>query len=389
MLLLLGLLTWRVVKRQSKSDFDQFFNSDEDIRYGPRHTDRLIENPSYQYGMVGKPSSNPVSLEPLSLPPAVPNAFGSGGSGQGQGLSQSTAGGQFAVANDGGLGQAIGQVGGQASGQVSGQASGPLANVGGLPQASGPPGALGTGGSLGQAVTGGHGVVGNLLPIAHTGNPSVVPLIAGVGNAAATSGAYAAATSARPSSSRSTESSSQALGPLVTPAKSQGGYPPGLQSWSHGYGQGHAGPSSPGKKRTNGPGPSKLSLSSTTSVPSAYSHTSYNTSDNNGSVSSVLPSMGAGSQQQQQQHRRTSFGPQATNSNQHYGEIGSSSSSSSMGGAAGSSSQEAPVYDEQGRPLNMPPEKAPLVHLDGALYQQPSRGDSTRRSGNAPPAYIE
>jgi len=123
-------------------------------------------------------------------------------------------------------------------------------------------------------------------------------------------------------------------------------------------------------------------------VPSAYSRTSYNTGDNNGRVSSILPSMGASSQQQQQQHRRTSFGPQATNSNQHYGEIGSSSSFS-MGGAAGSSSQEAPVYDERGRPLNMPPEKAPLVRLDGALYQQPSRGDSTRRSGNAPPAYIE
>jgi hypothetical protein len=35
----------------------------------------------------------------------------------------------------------------------------------------------------------------------------------------------------------------------------------------------------------------------------------------------------------------------------------------------------------------MPPEKAPLVHLDGALYQEPS-GDGSR-SGYEPPAYIE
>jgi len=195
---------------------------------------------------------------------------------------------------------------------------------------------------LGQTVTGGHGVVGNLLPIAHPANTS---LIAGMGTAAAVYAA-AAATSSRPSSSRpSTASSSQALGPLVSPAKSQGGYPPGLQTL--GYGQAHAGPSSPP----------------------------------NSSVSSVFPSVGASSHQQQQQQ-------QATNSNdyeyQRYAGIGSASSSSSMGGAASSSSQEeAPLYDEQGRPLNMPPEKAPLVHLDGTLYQQPPSGS------RAPPAYIE
>jgi len=56
-----------------------------------------------------------------------------------------------------------------------------------------------------------------------------------------------------------------------------------------------------------------------------------------------------------------------------------------MGGA--SSSQEAPLYDEQGRPLNMPPEKVPFVHLDGALYQEHPEDD--QRSGYEPPAYIE
>lgn len=302
--------------------------------------DPLIEKkPSYQYGMVGRPGSNPVGVEPPYLPPTVQNAFGNGGSsGQGQGLSQSAAGGQVVI---GGLGQ------------VSGQASGPLGNVGGLAQACGPPGALGTDGGLGQTVTGGHGVVGNMLPIAHPANPS---LIAGIGTEAAASGVYAAAAAAAASSNSrpSTGSSSQALGPLVSPAKSQGGYPPGLQT--HGYGQAHSGPSSP----------------------------------RNSSVSSVLPSMGASSHQQQQ--RRTSFDPQATNSNdyeyQRYAGIGSaSSSSSSMSGVANSSSQEAPLYDEEGRPFKMPPEKAPLVHLDGTLYQQPPSGGS--RSGNAPPVYIE
>jgi len=51
------------------------------------------------------------------------------------------------------------------------------------------------------------------------------------------------------------------------------------------------------------------------------------------------------------------------------------------------SSREVPLYDEHGRPLSMPPEKAPLVHLDGALYQEAPRNDS--RSGYEPPAYIE
>jgi hypothetical protein len=49
--------------------------------------------------------------------------------------------------------------------------------------------------------------------------------------------------------------------------------------------------------------------------------------------------------------------------------------------------QRAPSYDGQGRLLNMPPEKAPLVHLDGALYQGPHRVNV--RSEYGPPAYIE
>jgi len=95
-------------------------------------------------------------------------------------------------------------------------------------------------------------------------------------------------------------------------------------------------------------------------------------------------------QQQQQDPRRDSFGRvltvrQVTNNADYeyrpYSVIGSSS----MGGAR--SSQEVPLYDGRGRPLSMPPEKAPLVHLDGALYQEPSRDH--RGSGYELPAYIE
>ena len=396
-------------KKQSK--FDRFFNHDKGHHdfhhHGPHHRGPLLEKPSYQYGMVGQPASNPVSLEP----PAVQHAFGnSGGTGQAQGPPQSIAG-QTINGNDGGLGHASGQFGGQvsgqasgqvsgqvsgqASGQISGQVSGPLANDGGLGQASGPSGALGTG--LGQNVAGAsHGVIGNMAPIARTGDPSLVPLITGVGSRVGASGLLAAATSSRPSSSRpSSGSSSQVLGPLVTPAKPQGGYLPTQQSWntSHGYGQAHAGPSTP----PNNDVTTEVSISRTASTSSAYSHsswigepsTSYIVDDNSGSVPPILPSMEASSHQQQQyqQHRqRTSFGrvPSRQVANyeyQPYADVGSSS----MGGA--SSSQEAPVYDEQGRPLNISSEKAPLVHLDGALYQESSGDDP--RSGNEPPAYIE
>lgn len=286
--------------------------------------------------------------------------------------------GQTVIGNDGNIGQASSQ----ASGQVSG---------GGLGQASGPPGTLGTNSGLGQTVAGGHGVIGNLPPISHTGNLSPAPLIAGIGTAVAASGVYATAASSRPSSSRpSSGSSSQALGPPVTPANPQGSYPPGLQNRnvSYGYGQAHAGTS-------DGPGQTKLSVSSTASGPSAYnrsswigsSSTNYNAGDNSGSLPPALPSMAASSHQPQH-HRRTSYGPVAPNNTnyeyQRHPEIGSSSSS--MGGGAASSSQEAPLYDEQGRPSNMPPEKAPLVHLDGSLYQQPPRGGSSQYE---PPAYIE
>ena len=232
------------------------------------------------------------------LPPTVQT-------GQVQGFSQSTAGGQTVIENNGGLGQA------------SGQTSGPLGNNGGLGQASGPPGAMGADGGLGQTVTGGHGVVGNLAPVAHTGNPSLVPLIAGIGTAAAASGVYAATTSSRPSSSRpSTGTSSQSLGPLVTSANPQGD-----------------------------PGRTKPSHSSAAYAPLAYRHTwtNYNTGDNSGSVASALPLMGA---------------------------------SSSMGDAGPSSSQEVPLYNEEGRPLNMPPAKAPLVYLNDVLYQRPPEGNS-------------
>jgi len=248
-----------------------------------------------------------------------------------------------------------------------------LSNDGGLGQASGPPGALGTDRGLGQTVAGAsHGVIGNRRA-----------------TTVGASGLLAAGTSSRPSSSRpSTGSSSQAPGPLVTSAKFHGGYLPTLQSWSssHGYEQAHAGPST--LPNNNG---RRLSIASKASTSSAYSHSS----DGNGhSVQQpILPSMEAGSHQQQYQQRhrpnssdRVASRRRVTNNADYeyrpYTDVGSSS----MGGAS-SSSQEVPLYNEQGRPSNMPPEKAPLVHLDGALYQEPPRDDS--RSRYEPPAYIQ
>ena len=339
--------------------------------------------------MVGQQTSIPVSLEPQHSLPATQNAFGNGsGTGQAQGLPQSTAG-QAVIGNDGGLGQT--------SGQVSGQVSGPLGNGGGLGQASGPPGALGTDGGFGQTTAGAsHGVIGNMAPIAHTGDPSLVPLITGIGTtglrstavSARASGLHATATSSRPSSSRpSTGSSSQVLGPPVSPAKPQGGYLPTIQNWSASnlYDQTQAGPS----RLPNNNGTSEPLISSSASTNSEYSHESWTgdaltnhiTGDNSGTVPPILPSS-LHQQQYQQQRRRTSTGRVASNNPheyQHYADIGSSS--------VGRSSQEAPLYDEQRRPSNIPPEKSSVVHLDGALYQEPSGEDP--RSGHEPPAYIE
>jgi len=47
------------------------------------------------------------------------------------------------------------------------------------------------------------------------------------------------------------------------------------------------------------------------------------------------------------------------------------------------------LYDGKGRPVDLPPEKAPLVHLDGGLYQEPLPSGNNPSSGNEPPAYIE
>ena len=343
--------------------------------------------------MVGQQTSIPVSLEPQHSLPAVQNAFGnSSGTGQAQGLPQSAAG-QAVIGNDGGLGQA--------SGQVSGQVSGPLGNGGGLGQASGPPGALGTNGGLGQTAAGAsHGVIGNMPPITHTGDPSLIPLIAGTGTtglkstavSARASGLHAPATSSRPSSSRpSSGSSSQVLGPLVTPAKPQGGYLPTLQNWSASrlYDQPHAGPSNP---PINNNGTTEPLISCSASTSSEYSHESWTedpSTNNSGSIPPVLPSMDPSlhQQQYQQHHRRTSNGRVVSNNTQADYEYQPYADAGSSSRGRASSSQEAPLYDEQRRPLNVPPEKGTLVHLDGALYQEPSGEDA--RSGHEPPAYIE
>ena len=375
--------------------------------------------------MVGLPSSNPVSLSLQDQSAAVQNVYGNnGGSGQAPGpqsMTQSTAsqaavgnnGGlsqgvtQGPVANDGGLSQGVtqgpvGNDGGltQATGQgATTGGHGVLGNNGGLGQAAGPSGTVGTDGGLGQTVSGGgNGVVSNLPPITHN-DPSIIPLIAGIGAAAAASGVYAAATSSRPSSSRPSSSSSSQ--PLITSPKPQGNYPTALQNWNavHGYGQAQAGPST-SSNNDNGVGPSRGSPHSSIS---AYSHSSWvgnsstrhkmgEGSSSSGGVPGILPSMGAAASSSQQRPRHTSFSRlplQVTNNSddeyQPYTDTGPSSFT--MGASSSSNSDQVPSYDGKGRPSNMLPEKAPIVHLDGALYQQPPRGGP--RAETAPPDYME
>ena len=74
-----------------------------------------------------------------------------------------------------------------------------------------------------------------------------------------------------------------------------------------------------------------------------------------------------------------------------FGAAFASGSGSGAGGSAGPSASTATrpsVTDGKGRPLNMLGEKAPLVHLDGGLYQEPLPGQ-VRTPGPAPPAYME
>ena len=348
-------------KRQSK-DLNGFFSRVEgrdDYHHGSHRKGSLIEKPSYQYGVVGQPNSALVNA-------GGQNAFGNGsGTGQAQGLPQSTAD-QAAIGNGGGLGHA------------SGQSSGLLGNGGGFGQASGLSGAS-------------HGV--NMPSTAYTGDPSLIPLIQRrLTIEGASAGLLAAASSPSPSSRPSSATSSQVLGPLVTSTR---------QSWitNHGYAQAPSGPSTL-RKNNNG---SKLSISSVASTSSAYSNSSWVgdsstnpvTNDNGNNVPQpILPSMEASSSHQQQDPRRDSFGRvltvrQVTNNADHEYRPYSGVGSSSLGDGGVRSSQEVPVYNEQGRPLNMPPEKAPLVHLDGALYQEPSTPRDRLRSGYGPPAYIE
>ena len=256
----------------------------------------------------------------------------------GQGIGQTATGnlgqgvGQATVGN---LGQGIGHGAFGYDGGVS-QAIGPaqpaaIGNDGGVSQAIGQaqPAAIGNDGGLGQGI--GQGVYGNDgglgqaigNPSAHTGDPSVIPLLAGIGAAATASGIYAAATTRRRSSTRSRPStaSSESIGPPVVPApaKSQVSYLPTNWNANHEFGQAYAGPS-------------------------------------------------------------TSASVQVTNNTDEYDPFADMDASSSINFLV-----QAPTYDGKRRPLNMLPEKAPLLHLDGSRYQQPST--NRPRSENGPPAY--
>ncbi|KAF8912173.1 hypothetical protein CPB84DRAFT_760336 [Gymnopilus junonius] len=248
-LALLGFLTWRFIKKQPR--FDDIFNKDSGPHYKKRNNGTSEPKP-YTYGLVGQnPATNPIGTPPSSPPP---------------------------------MQQAVGLEGGQAIGPQSQQPS--TSNSVGPYQSSG--------NEIGQqpSSTGNDvGRVPNQPPLQHLRNPSLTPLLAGVGAAAAAGGAGAALTASntRPNSSRpSSSASSQLMGPLVTPAQTQGyvpnsTYPPALQNWTNAQGYVPAS-TSPTLTNTQGyaPGPSmevgqstglspNASVNSTGTMPSTYS----------------------------------------------------------------------------------------------------------------------
>ncbi|KIM48664.1 hypothetical protein M413DRAFT_21015 [Hebeloma cylindrosporum] len=283
-------------------------------------------------------------------------------------------------------------------------------------------------------------------PPHHIRNPSLTPLLAAVGVAAVGAGAASLSTSSRPTSSRPSTSDSHPIGPMVTQTGQGVGqgyppssYPPALQNWgpNQGYGaantQGGYTPQglASGSGQASGSVPTSslapnTSVGSTGSVPSTTS--SWGAPSGAGSSSGphmppLIPIIAGGVRNNRQQQYEDPFNRtgspvsiqeqrilQVTNAdsspypggsvydpNAYYAEGSSSSSayyaegSSSGAGpssssAAASNSSAFAAADGKGRPLNTRGEKAPIVHLDGGLYQQPVPGVQT---GPAPPAYTE
>ncbi|KAF4615488.1 hypothetical protein D9613_002598 [Agrocybe pediades] len=236
-LVILGLLTWRLIKKQSR--FDDIFNSDRKPHYQKRSSMRIPEPKPYNYGLVGsQPTPNSLNshltnFTPPSSPPPTQGTFNNIGPDPFAGPSSGPAGGSY---------QPV-----------------PVHDVPN-PHA-------------------------NIPNVNHLRNPSLAPLIAGVGVAAgAGTAAGVIGAQSRPSSTASTSTSP---GPLVTsavPGQSpaflpntaspplNSSYPPALQNWS--ANQGYAGPVSAGASGSGmsyPPGPS-MAIAGPSGAGSSLSH---------------------------------------------------------------------------------------------------------------------
>ncbi|KDR73703.1 hypothetical protein GALMADRAFT_142159 [Galerina marginata CBS 339.88] len=417
-LVVLGLLTWKLIKKQSR--FDDVFNQDHKHHNKPK---KDSDPKPYDYGLIGQ-STNPTGLDTHGLDNNAGNDVGHQGGQQ--------------------AGNNVGYQGGNDTGYQGGQGGNDVGYQGGNN--------IGSGGNT-------TGSVPNQPPLQHLRNPSLAPLLAGVGAAAAAATANASASS-RPSSSRPSSSSSQPSGPLVTnapqgqyPPIPSSSYPPALQNWSNT--QGYAPMNAPGGYQnpatTNsqgyGAGPSMAgpssglthtgSVTSFGSDPSTYSTSSWAGPSGSGGGSGpvfnpALPGMvpliaatgmrnnnkqkapalpqqyedpfarsGSPVSIQEQRILQVTNGEPSSpganesgiyNPNAYYSAEASSSSStaagpSTSGGSQAGSSSTGGVIDGKGRPLNFRGEKAPLVHLDGGVFEE--RAPDAPIVGPAPPAYSE
>jgi len=260
------------------------------------------------------------------------------------------------------------------------------------------------------------------LPAPHHRNPSLVPLLGAVGASAAVAGMIASNSQPVSSDSRPLN----AMGTQATQGQAQGyppsSYPPALQNWganqgvsqpygaaAHTQGGYNAQGFASGSGQATGSVPTS-SLVPNPSVGSANTTSSWGGSSTGPYQPPIIPIIGGPIRNNQQQQYEDPFNrtgspvsiheqrilqlanPESSynrssiyDPNAYYSEAGASSSA---GPSSVSGSSSAP-RDGKGRPLVLVGEKAPLVHLDGGMYEQQPEPVPVVHTGPAPPAYAE
>ncbi|KAF8969553.1 hypothetical protein BDZ97DRAFT_2055649 [Flammula alnicola] len=431
-LLFLGFLTWKLIKKQS--GFDNIFNGEDRTQNTTGHyKKRVPESKPYDYGMIGQQNANPINITPPSSPPPTQGTFGNDVGQQG------TSGND--VGQQGNFGNNVGQQPPQTT-----QGQGPSGNFGNNVGQQPPQITQGQGPAPPNVQ---HLRNPSLTPLlagvaAVAGAAGAASAVNSSASRPSTSG------SSQPSGPQITSANTQGQGYPPTQSSSyppalqnwaaaNQGYgsvnPAGVTTNAQGFAPG-AGSQAAGPSSSMGHNPSAGSVGS---IPSTYSTSSSGAAGAyNVGVPALVPVIvGAGvrnnnrQQQQQQQQRQqqqqqqyedpfartgspvslqeqrilqvTNAEPSSplyppTPARQSY--IGasyyanqpvasSSSSSSAVAGPSGSSNSSQPSssgVDGKGRPLNTRGEKAPLVHLDGGLYQEPAP-DAELPASPAPPAY--